>query len=386
MFHLCSDVYVDTDRRRTKALLRSITNKSIVSPLHLFWEADASISFTTTLSWGSVCEPEELFVMTFFIGCDTAKAKLDIAVVTEVGTALSGLAATIPNEPENITTMLLTLSRTYPNDKFICVVEATGCYHLAFADVCHELGIVCRVYNPLITRQQIKASVRGKKTDRSDALMIARLGLRGEGRPYVPDPYKVTKYYSRGYQRLTVLNSSFRQYKNHLSALVDSTMTDDLKELLDGIQIAVKEARAQLYKDLAASADGIVFRRLQTIPGVGPYIAASIIGEVQDMQRFTTTKSIIAYAGLDPRIRQSGKSLNSTGRLTKRGSAYLRRSLFLAANVARRYDPYFQALYDKKRAEGKRYTVANCVVARKILTIMRAVWLSETNYDQRFWT
>ena len=103
------------------------------------------------------------------------------------------------------------------------------------------------------------------------------------------------------------------------------------------------------------------------------------------MRRFTTTKSIIAYAGLDPRIKQSGKSLNSTGRLTKRGSSYLRRSIFIAANIARQHDPYFRALYDKKRAEGKRYTVANCVVARKLLTIARAVWITEKNYDLSFW-
>ena len=323
--------------------------------------------------------------MTFFIGCDTAKAKLDIAVVDSVGREIPELATTILNEPRDIASMLLTLSGAYPEDEFICIVEATGCYHLVFADVCFELGIVCRVYNPLITKQQIRASVRGKKTDRTDALMIARLGLRGEGRPYTPDPYKTTKYYGRGCQRLSVLNSSFRQYKNHFSALVDDTMSDELKEVLDGVQVAIKEARIQLYKDLAASADGIVFRRLQTIPGIGPYVAASIIGEVQDMRRFTTTKSIIAYAGLDPRIKQSGKSLNSTGRLTKRGSSYLRRSIFIAANIARQHDPYFKALYDKKRAEGKRYTVANCVVARKLLTIARAVWITEKNYDLSFW-
>ncbi len=103
------------------------------------------------------------------------------------------------------------------------------------------------------------------------------------------------------------------------------------------------------------------------------------------MERFTTARALIAYAGLDPKIRQSGKVLNSTGRLTKRGSTYLRRSAFLAANIARRYDPGFQKLYDKKRAEGKPYTVAICVVARKLLTIVRAVWLSEHGYDVQRW-
>jgi len=103
------------------------------------------------------------------------------------------------------------------------------------------------------------------------------------------------------------------------------------------------------------------------------------------MERFNSAHALTAYAGLDPRIRQSGKSLNSTGRLTKRGSSYLRRSAFIAANISRRYDPKFKALYDKKRAEGKPHTVATCVVARKLLGVIRAVWLSEKDYDVSQW-
>jgi transposase len=143
---------------------------------------------------------------------------------------------------------------------------------------------------------------------------------------------------------------------------------------------AIEAARKQLYQDMAVSADGEVFRLLQTIKGIGPYVAASLIGEIQDIRRFTSAKALTAYTGLDPKIRQSGKALNSTGRLTKRGSAHLRRSLFIAASVARRYDPQFKALYDKKRAEGKSYKVATCIVARKLLMVVRSVWLSGMNY------
>ena len=108
-------------------------------------------------------------------------------------------------------------------------------------------------------------------------------------------------------------------------------------------------------------------------------VAASLIGEIQDMEKFRGThglKALIAYAGLDPRIRQSRKSLNSTGRLTKRGSSHLRRSAFISANIARQHNPVLKAYYEKKRAEGKSYKVATCAVARKQLAIIRAVWLS----------
>jgi transposase len=132
---------------------------------------------------------------------------------------------------------------------------------------------------------------------------------------------------------------------------------------------------------MANATPGDLSERLQSIPGVGPYIAACVIGEIQDMRRFRSSKELIAFAGLDPRIKQSGHTLNVTGRLTKRGSHYLRHSLFLAATVARQHDPYFKSLYDKKRNEGKSYTVVCCVVARKLLVVIRAMWLGGNTYD-----
>ncbi|MEK7152547.1 MAG: transposase [Patescibacteria group bacterium] len=261
------------------------------------------------------------------------------------------------------------------------MVEATGCYHYPLLDAAQAVSMACLVYNPLLTKQQMKATVRGKKTDRSDAFLVARVGWSGGGRLHVPEPYRLTKHYARSCQKLSILSSSFRQYKNHFTELLDGELTSDVQEVLAGIQTAIKEARAQIYKDLAASANGEAFRLLQTIPGIGLYTASSIVGEIQDMSRFTTTKALIAFAGLDPKIRQSGHSLNSTGKLTKRGSSYLRRSIFIAANVSRQFDPQFRALYDKKRTEGKKHTAANCAVARKLLRVIRSVWLSGKGYQ-----
>lgn len=322
--------------------------------------------------------------MLYFLGCDVAKAKIDVSLIDTNGHEL--LAATVPNEAEDIATLLLTIVGNYPGDELICIVESTGCYHLMLCETAYALSVQCRVYNPLLTKQQLRATVRGKKTDRTDALMIARLGLRGEGYPYIPEPYKATKYQARSAQKLSVLSSAFKCHNSHLKHLLEDELSDQSQALMQGIQDAITLARQQLYKDLSGSAEGDIFRRLQTIPGIGPYIGASLIGEIQDMRRFKTAKALTAYTGLDPKIRQSGKSLNSTGKLTKRGSSYLRRSIFIAANISRRYDPNMKALYERKRAEGKSYTVATCVVARKLLAVIRAVWLSGKNYDVDFAT
>lgn len=68
---------------------------------------------------------------------------------------------------------------------------------------------------------------------------------------------------------------------------------------------------------------------LQSIAGIGPKLAPVIWSEIGNIERFTNAKQLIAYAGLDPKIRQSGHTLNTQGKLTKRGSPYLERGLLL---------------------------------------------------------
>jgi len=326
---------------------------------------------------------EGVFAMAFFLGCDVSKTKIDLALVDETNRVL--WQDVVSNEPLVLACYLLTLTSSYSDQKITGVVEATGRYHYFLLDASVAVSFDCLVYNPILTKQGIKASVRGKKTDKTDAVLIARIGARGEGRLYTPEPYMTTKLQVRSYEKLGELKSGFNKHKAHLQAMSESVMTKQVVSVFRAVEEAFEAARAELYRELQVTADGDVFRRLQTIPGVGPFVAACLIGEIQDMVRFKKAKQLIAYVGLDPKIRQSGHSLNATGRLTKRGSPHARRTIFLAANVARRFDPHCQAYYEKKRSEGKSYTVANCALARKLLLIVRAVWLSGGKYDTSFW-
>lgn len=316
--------------------------------------------------------------MQFFLGCDTAKTKLDFCLINEQGVAQ--WTDTIANNTDAIATFILMVAGAYGPAEIICVTESTGTMHFTLAEVCAALNVTCRVCNPILTKQQLRTTIRGAKTDRTDALLIARLGLRGEGRIYTPELYLHTKYAARAQQQLTVMSSALQQYQQHIDTVLDTALSQAARTLLSQVRVDFQAARQQFLRDVIASAPPHLMQQLQTIPGVGPYIAASLIGEIQDARRFSSAKALVAYAGLDPKIRQSGKSLNSTGRLTKRGSSYLRRNIFIAASVARQYDPQFKALYDKKRAEGKSYKVATCVVARKLLAVVRSIWLNDTPY------
>lgn len=117
-----------------------------------------------------------------------------------------------------------------------------------------------------------------------------------------------------------------------------------------------------------------------SIPGIGPAISATLVAEIEDVARFERPQSLIAYAGLDPKVRQSGATLKRNTKITKRGSPYLRRSAYLAASIGQRYDPDLKKYFLKKLAEGKRYKEATVANARHILNRVYTVWKRGTPY------
>lgn len=111
------------------------------------------------------------------------------------------------------------------------------------------------------------------------------------------------------------------------------------------------------------------------------YSGAQIVSEIGDVSRFRNAPALVSYAGLNSSVSQSGQFDSGGGPITKHGSPYLRRALWLAANRARQYDPGLRAFYDRKRAEGKPHRVAVTAVARKLCHIVFAVMRDQVPYD-----
>ena len=118
-----------------------------------------------------------------------------------------------------------------------------------------------------------------------------------------------------------------------------------------------------------------------TIPGVSVTLGAQIVAEIGDVRRFKSAASIVKYAGLNSGVSQSGKFEAEGEPITKAGSPYLRRAMWLAADCARRFDPKLRGFYEKKRAEGKCHRVAVTAVARKLCHVVYAVMRDQVPYD-----
>lgn len=122
---------------------------------------------------------------------------------------------------------------------------------------------------------------------------------------------------------------------------------------------------------------------IETIPGIGPINGATILGEIGDINKFSSPAKFVAYAGIDASVRQSGEFEGTHNVMSKRGSPYLRKALFSAALVASRYDPVLKAFYDKKRSEGKHHLTALGAVSRKLCYIIYAILKKNEPYEVR---
>ncbi len=118
---------------------------------------------------------------------------------------------------------------------------------------------------------------------------------------------------------------------------------------------------------------------ITSIPGIGMVTAATILGKIGDINRFNSPSKLVAYAGLDATVSQSGEYESTTNRLSKRGSPYLRKALYQAAFIALSHDPVFKSYYQKKRSEGKHHMVATNAYQLLFLSYLLGLFVVHKN-------
>ena len=109
---------------------------------------------------------------------------------------------------------------------------------------------------------------------------------------------------------------------------------------------------------------------ITSIPGIANRMAAVIIAETNNFKDFERAEQVLAFAGLDPSVYQSGQLTSTHSKMVKRGSKYLRYAIFNATKYVCHWDPTFNAYLAKKRAEGKPYNVAVSHAAKKLTRVM----------------
>ena len=104
------------------------------------------------------------------------------------------------------------------------------------------------------------------------------------------------------------------------------------------------------------------------------------MAEIGDVRRFASPHKLVAYAGIDATVYQTGRFQATEAHMSKRGSPYLRHALWQAASMAARYDPELKSYYEAKRQEGKHHGTAIGAVSRKLLARIYVILKDQRPY------
>lgn len=160
--------------------------------------------------------------------------------------------------------------------------------------------------------------------------------------------------------------------KNSFSARFSSeTLSLLVKQMMEHIDLANRQIEnlERLISQRFQSFD----TKITQVPGIGPVLGATILSEIGDIRRFSSSKKLAAYAGIDPSVIQSGQFTGTESHMSKRGSYYLRRALWVAAFVSVNHNKEVIQLYKSKTAEGKSHFQAMGFVCHKLLNSIYAV-------------
>ncbi len=157
-----------------------------------------------------------------------------------------------------------------------------------------------------------------------------------------------------------------------------NSFTFQLKALIEQISFIenqVKETETEISRIMEKLKSPIT-----TITGIGNVTGAAIISEIGDISKFDSPRKLVAFAGIDASVTQSGEFEATHNVMSKRGSPYLRKAIFQSALIASFKDPVLSAYYQKKRSEGKHHLTCVGAVSRKMCNIIYAVLKNNEPY------
>lgn len=380
-----------------------------------------------------------------YVGIDVAKNKHDLAVIDENGNIFEKNFRFENSYTgfQKLQTRLKCL--TEPFGDFVRIaLEDTGHYAYNLVKFLRKLGYSVFTYNPLLIKEFVKSqSLRKTKTDVKDALMIARK-LHGDTNPErfevdenIQELKELTRYQNRLIQArsknkslyVRLLDIMFPEFakivgnvhNNYVYELLTSYPTpqkikrahfDSLlkikrltaikaEEIQEAAQLTIGNPSPALQIELTQLISTIrhydqqideiqgqinelltlIDSPILSIPGIGKRLGAIILAEIKNIDNFSSPAQLQAFAGLEPSIYQSGQ-MDSSGRMVKRGSHYLRYALMLASQSICRFSPHFQAYLALKRSQGKHYHVAVSHAAKKLIRVIYHLLKTNQTFDE----
>lgn len=381
-------------------------------------------------------------------GIDVSSRKSTVAVLRPFGEVVQ-IPFDVCHSAEDLTALAQQLKAIEGETRV--VMEHTGRYYEGIAKVLHEAGLFVSAVNPLLIKEYGNNSLRKVKTDKADAMKIAKYALDNwaELRDYTPmdtiryDLKTLNRQFQLASKQKTATANNLIALQEQsfpgIRKLFDSPVrSDGTQKWVDfthdfwhadcvrgssqnafteryrkwckrnryqfsmekaakvyalaksAVVLVQKTSLAKTLVQEAANQLTAISRSVETyrtemnklasqLPehpvvmemyGVGESLGPQLMAEIGDVRRFQRKQSLVAFAGIDPAPNESGDYRSRSNKTTKRGSPYLRKTLFNIMTVylqrTPQDEPVFQFL-DKKRAEGKPYYVYMTAAGNKFL-------------------
>lgn len=383
-----------------------------------------------------------------YVGIDIAKNKHFAAIMSADGSVLRkpfGFA----NNAEGFSILLSAIAE-YDRAELLLGLESTGHYGENLLSFLYQRNYQVCVINPMQVAALRKTEIRKTKTDKVDALLIAKSLIVSKHRVYTARDEELLelKTLSRFYRN--ILQSKAR-LKTQLVSCMDVLFPEFANFFIGGIHLKTSYALLKLHsapddiaalhltsltnllksasrgkfakskaielKSLAKSSVGVrnasmsiqvtqtiaqieflekqllelkcrievIMKRIDsvilTVPGISYLIGGAILGEIGDIRRFSKPCKLLAYAGLDPTVSQSGQFQAKHTRMSKRGSSLLRYALIEAAWGVTHYNDTFSTYYSAKRAQGLSHFAALGHVAHKLVRVLFKLLTDNASFD-----
>jgi transposase len=295
-----------------------------------------------------------------FVGIDISKDFLDVGVMP-TGEFFRGT-----HDVRGLRSLVKRLTDLHPS---LVVLEATGGYEITVWTALEKAKVKVAVVNPRQIRDFARAGGQLAKTDRVDAMVLARYASRMQ-----PEPRKLP---SVEQQELGGMVARRRQLLAMISAEENrlSRAKSPLQRRIQSHVIWLRKELLDVDRDLSDRVSkNTEWRRkdelLRSIPGVGPVLSRTLLAELPELGSLNR-KQVAALAGVAPLARDSG--LYRGRRVAWGGRAQLRGALYMAALVASRRNPVFSAFYKRLVTVGKPKKLALTALMRRLLVVLNAM-------------
>ena len=329
----------------------------------------------------------------YIVGIDIGKNHHEASIVSPEGKQI-GRSLRFATTHKGADSLMSFIFKNIGNSPCVFGMEATGHYWYPIYSFLKAKGYTIYVINPIQSDSLRKMYIRQTKNDSIDSFLIAEVIRFGQfGTTSMADEnilamrqlcrYRDSVISSRTEIKLrigTIMEQIFPEYEKQFSSLWVSTSMGILEKYLtpENIENAPIDELFEIMKYYEQ-----FDCYLHTIPGIGIIGAATILAEIGDISRFKNSSALVAFAGIDPTVRQSGEFNSTHNHMSKRGSPYLRHAIFLAATTCSFHNSPLNAYYKKKRDQGKHHLTATGAVAKKLTTVIYAVLRDGKPYEPK---